>query len=1260
MIRFSLLPLLRLVLFTLVIGNSLAIAASFDMLTKAELVIHLPTEQELAMYQMFPPPPEQMEQLTSPHVEVRLDGLPTCYSIDWQSKQVNAQIIHLRQRDWLQPFLEFDLVHETIALISNGHFGKTGDGVKNTSGLTYVGKNDQGDYVISLEPVILSCDTSRKKIAVSLAFHTLPLTDGSQFKAEHMDDRLLMIRHLKWKQHYWKINSDKGLAWRVSNISEADQKQIADARVLYIADAAPKSDEPTVSARSQTSYVPNDKAMLADKHPGRESSPWQERQKVLYHDLLGSIRYDALLIPAQVDGFAVDRAGRSLITRFLHQRLRQLGWSLPDPTLTARALGERSRTYSPKDIAALAGRIGATTVIIPAVGHDGNGRLSLNLLRQQVDHHGIPLADKTVLASCNNLPFSDTRLPFEVFVSHMDELLKSIGCTPTATAQASIRDNEPLLPQQPCELFTQNKPSLVQQAFTLQLLGMLHPRENPTQEGLFERSLVLAWQLPVNHPQRNLLIARALFRLNRRPAALKYLEQAKTVEEHALLAFLNGNLPNLQENRSRIATPLKWLLANIDYADLLWTYTQRPLPDATIAEIVGNQVEWETLIVRRLQRNWMWSNQSNLVVKQMLDEAFPLADFTVGELMGNRLLLHQSPFEGGEIDRSVYEHYRRMVSNSGASLFPDTHPLAPRKGDYLDLLAATGEANLFDAVYKSVVLQHRMDAGLEQLRQSAGVYEGHPDLTYLKSEALERKAQSSLGSEAARLNAEVAHLKDLAGYWSQEQNTYSRLKIFDQDFPKRFYWTTASDKLASLENSLEYTNSRADIAASLYDSYQRYRAGKTIKRQKLLAELEQRFIGAPQRQYLLAEISERQGNVDKAQQYYRTCIKLYPEQWEAYQKQAELLIRHDLIDEAYQTLMAIPDFNRPSPLVNAVGFSNFANRMGSMFRKLGEPGKALTFFRYCQTLGTGSGAEMVSAAQEAMINNDYATMAQHCVRLIRRYQSLPGYHAYINYQHLTGQHTTAWSVFNNLSSRQYLSSIWQAALFGFRMEGTSEQDQDRWFADRVNRPESSSFVLYRLMDRSQFPAINTLPRSGGQNRKQFLALYRGYKTRSFTDSPYSHQFQQGQGITSKLLPWLAFYYEDAGRGEEFQQRLNEYLAVHGSGFDSLLAQGIIAGLQDDSHTALTLFHKACLRYAELQQQQTPFAGWPFAMEAKYTTNPEKRMTALGAALYLDRNSVRIAHFSRAEKQRATEQFDANKFFAPRQSDAQTQSPPKQI
>jgi hypothetical protein len=103
-----------------------------------------------------------------------------------------------------------------------------------------------------------------------------------------------------------------------------------------------KSEETAVSVLRSDTVVPNGKILPP---PSR----WRETEKESFRRILIGEPCDVLVVPFQVEGLAVDRIERGLMTRYLSDAIsRATGFLTPQPTV-ARALREGARHLQPRD-----------------------------------------------------------------------------------------------------------------------------------------------------------------------------------------------------------------------------------------------------------------------------------------------------------------------------------------------------------------------------------------------------------------------------------------------------------------------------------------------------------------------------------------------------------------------------------------------------------------------------------------------------------------------------------------------------------------------------------------------------------------------------------------------------------------------------------------------------------------------------------------------------------------------------------------------
>ena len=231
-------------------------------------------------------------------------------------------------------------------------------------------------------------------------------------------------------------------------------------------------------------------------------SNWLTTERATYAAVLENAKAQTLVVPFQVQGLALDRVERSLMSMDLSY---EIGAATPvaDPTLVARALGEGARRYTTSAILDLARRMGARKVVIPFVGHDGNGSMTLSIQIQDLafDPQGAHVL-KTEQHDWRSIAFTDEKPPFLQFHELLPRVMTSFSLTPARHKQARSVDSttNPLaVGRTPAELLaaTGMSPSA-----KLSILGALEsPVAERAQERLFARALIdsLRFDPPGSH-----------------------------------------------------------------------------------------------------------------------------------------------------------------------------------------------------------------------------------------------------------------------------------------------------------------------------------------------------------------------------------------------------------------------------------------------------------------------------------------------------------------------------------------------------------------------------------------------------------------------------------------------------------------------------------------------------------------------------------------------------------------------------------------
>src|ERR1700675_2576262 len=99
------------------------------------------------------------------------------------------------------------------------------------------------------------------------------------------------------------------------------------------------------------------------------ASAWRSVEEAYYEGLLSKGRFDLLVVPFQVQDYAVDRTTRSLMTAELALAVGAAKKKVPDPYLVARALGDGDRRLNSDQIYRLADKLQVTRIVWGYVGH---------------------------------------------------------------------------------------------------------------------------------------------------------------------------------------------------------------------------------------------------------------------------------------------------------------------------------------------------------------------------------------------------------------------------------------------------------------------------------------------------------------------------------------------------------------------------------------------------------------------------------------------------------------------------------------------------------------------------------------------------------------------------------------------------------------------------------------------------------------------------------------------------------------------------
>ena len=845
------------------------------------------------------------------------------------------------------------------------------------------------------------------------------------------------------------------------------------------------------STASMASYPMPDIVMSREvpKQYSRPASDWEENDKSIYQKLLLTQKFNVLVVPFQVQGYALDRPTRSLMTAELTMAVSEgLKVHMPDPYLVERALGEGDRRLKQDEVYDFANKLGVKRIIWGYVGHNRGHQMALTVLSQERDANGLLNAQtkSSTTKTFDDIAFTDQRPPIEVYQSILPDILKSIGINrPMQTMQnGSNNISETKLPLSPLALLNQ-KTDPARDALYFQLLAYLTPSDERAQERFAEKSYLAALGMAPDSQNYRILKARAFMLLGWRPAALDVLGTPKNAEEAELFAILNGNLPDVEKTSTQMKPGIEKIMAELDANTLgnVYAGVNKSRAIAEISDLGLPGKAWPYLFTRAFLDADSWTRFDNIYVKQLLDREFPIKDYTAMGIIRGAASLGDTEKIQTLMDLSVVNHIRKLLDIDPGKWCCNATIVHPSRMDYLNLIDAIGDDNLLRHAEFLTDNQGAPDAALDYLNRIEGVYKGDPRFTLDQGMAEIMKVKSTDGAERKGLQKLAYDNLFNAFYWEQGQTFYSNQAFSylssternDYGFFDNFY---ASDypfkpfyNQWEMDNQRQESNAKAALDNSMFNlaplEYLNWSYGLSKNKDAqaaLIKSIAGRFAGNPGLYQMLAKNSLDNGDIPSAENDYRESIKAQPKAWQAYLDLGMLLIKQGDTSKADTLFMEYPGFKQDSK-ENPVGISNDAWEAGSRFFWMGDFSLAIPLYEIASRQETGSRADISSRVRLALLSGDYPSAMSGSLALGQRYNDTYAYRDYLGMLHAMGDSKDAWEAFNVLVSQFDDPHIWESALVGQHMAGKTEKQIADWVGQQVahNTSRNSNLAAHYLL-----------------------------------------------------------------------------------------------------------------------------------------------------------------------------------------------------
>ncbi len=844
---------------------------------------------------------------------------------------------------------------------------------------------------------------------------------------------------------------------------------------------------------------------------------WSERRQSYFRQLLINGNFDTLVLPFQVDGKAIDLPARSLMTGYLIDALEfQKVVKAPSHYLVAKALGELSRQYSLPAVYRLANNMGVRRIIWGFTGHDSYWNMDITVKIQTASPDG--RFDDTTSPpslSLDGLPFSDLKLPSEVFLEKLTEVLEFItGDIETREVSGYANDRDIIPAKSPVDWVRADDRSILDQVAHYQWIGSLVPSfGNRLREVFFEKSLVKLQSLSRDCDECRIYRARAYAALYRRPAAIRALGTTGGEDWKAMFAYLNGNLNEMTRYIEGGADNFHTLITSINTADVEEEYEK---PQVDRSDLLPPRMNsWAAIYERRLSDADVWRTDSNFLFLELLANDFGLyapgdmsylemlEQYVFGELgrwtgggwdfLNEQLFSkHASPVFDMNLHREFETYYFDRLINDLDGITSEENL---RELDYFLLMDSIFTDNVFRVIEKRLNAQGLTEKALEKLEAIEPFYFGHRRHLFNKAIVLRTLAQSDANREengrSDLYQQEGKKLMLLATYIDQTQSgsfpyTPYYLYKFDQsgadgllthDFPNRDYWwikwnlsdrnydegnTYRNPRLNIADNKLNYTITDFGKLKSLYEKI----VNEEEKPDLAFAMFEKhqhRFKGHAEMTHFVAKRMKHAGLIDKAVETYRDAIRDNPGILDNYKHITQLMIAVGQVDEAFSFIINSPLAKLKKD--QAVVFSNTIFQLGKSFYLVGEVERAKELFEISAKTRTGSYQQKSAKMHLVLLNNNFSDAAKIAQNKWERYTPGKANTEYMTFKHILGRHDEADSQFELALRTQGKTFPWTALLVGHRMRGYSAAQDRKWLRDQSSLNRDRRYLAIHAIER---------------------------------------------------------------------------------------------------------------------------------------------------------------------------------------------------
>lgn len=817
-------------------------------------------------------------------------------------------------------------------------------------------------------------------------------------------------------------------------------------------------------------------------------SNWLRGESELAKQSLENTDIELLIVPVQGDKNAFDPVERSLITRMISQSVAdETEFAVANPSAVLRYLGTNRSQFPTANVAELARYTGAKAVMTLTAEHDRNSRWTLEATK-----HDPQIGKVLATKSWQNLSFSPENPPIESVVAIIDQIAEfaSGSGSKVSPRRAAFDPAKFSFPVSLDELGAISKESRLYAVAYLQLVAMLHPggEFNEVRNQLFERSYIELTKVSPESDYYQYFKARALAYLGRRPAAVEVLGEPANKYEKALLAALNGNLPNLKEFAETSGTSPLDFMAIKDMRVVEWRYHFK-VENGYVERFVSDNLVWAPFIYRSLMDvngEKQWANYSTITAKLGLEGLVPVDGDSVEAYLEAKAVTGDYPDEV-DLVRLLWRHVDAIMSEQNLHQIGDLrYHTQLSQVDVAELAKTIAVANHLQEIVEDLDQRALPEVALANIAEFDPIFSGHPEIALLKGRALAMQADDATGAEKQNLRRAATDAKLQGFHWSGsltrgavevareygsllrqrsiqiEQQRYSAFSMYSRryfEWPRGEAWFRRISRSEADNNAITECLNVTWVAFYCLE-WQIEREARSssepdVVRNDWLTRFSNRFAGNPWRAEFEVKVVRMSGDEDGEIRLLRERVEAQSEAWNIYKA---LGLHHKMrgeYEEAQSVWLSYPGFREDDGSVT-VGDSQFADFASSQLYWIGQYELATPILEVAARSGTGSSGAMSSAERLALINGDLDAARYWSSERVRRYKSEYGARDLLQLLHIMGEDDTAWTLFDELQQhdQDQNSEIWSGALVGHRMSSTSMESLAKWVEESESRKKA--------------------------------------------------------------------------------------------------------------------------------------------------------------------------------------------------------------